>query len=678
MPTKRQELVVEITTQADKAKRDLEALTKAAKPLEAGVDVPVKVTGADKAADQLEKATRSGRDLGKALEDVGTVDVKADTSQLEAGARRSSAEMDTLRRSTDGSKNALANLVGNTTQDLGDLGGSLGSVGVALGQVAEYTADAANESGNLGAALSGAARVAVPLAGLAAAGLAVTTIIGDMQARTAELAKIQEDTTAALVEGVGALEDYGTAVDEAFGQGTASTVEAFGRLIGKGIGEDNLQRATLALSTLGRTVEDFGPTMIEADRNFTSFATGILKARGASDETAGKLAQLINSANSTKAILSRAFEYDIDTAGLEDTISALEELNDQAENVDLEAVARDFLRMSAAAGTDRDLVTAAIAETDNMVDASQRYIDKVQERRRIEAAAALELEQATNSGQRQLDELAEAEQAVADAATEAKRAQDDWLFRTVDYEAGIDEVTTSIRAMVDQTKEQAKAGEEGAASFEGNTAAAIENRDAFRDIIHESVDVVDSFKQAGMSADEARTAQLNLAESAYQTAIAMGAPEEVAVRLRDTIAAIKPTVTTEVKVTEQGLTDIENRVSQLVEPQYVDLYYVGHVDRELQDFIRNSGFGAAGASVQSAPAPASAAVAPMAARAVPLSAAAPSMGRSSRASHAVTVPVEVRPVVNVTVSAGVVADTFQLQRVVERAVRGGTRLGGRR
>lgn len=80
----------------------------------------------------------------------------------------------------DQSRSVLANLVGNSVQDLGQLGGVAGSAGVMIGQLAEYAAD-----GNI--ALGGLAKVAGPMVALTVGVAAITKVMEMLGERSKEV-----------------------------------------------------------------------------------------------------------------------------------------------------------------------------------------------------------------------------------------------------------------------------------------------------------------------------------------------------------------------------------------------------------------------------------------------------------------------------------------------------------
>ncbi len=102
----------------------------------------------------------------KRLEDVQRpVRAFGDEASITAG------QIDKVRDSGDQSGSVLANMVGNSVQEVGELGGVAGPAGMALGQLAEYATE-----GNI--SLAGLATVAGPMACVSAAVLGVSWAVG--------------------------------------------------------------------------------------------------------------------------------------------------------------------------------------------------------------------------------------------------------------------------------------------------------------------------------------------------------------------------------------------------------------------------------------------------------------------------------------------------------------------
>ena len=129
--------------------------------------------GAAQAAEALSKALGpelAGRmDVNQVVLDLQKMGVTFDEIRLEADAYATTlrqidgirlqqvndglgtmrTKMDSVRSSSDQSRSVLANLAGNAAQDLGALSGVVGSLGVGIGQLAEYAVD-----GNIASATS--------------------------------------------------------------------------------------------------------------------------------------------------------------------------------------------------------------------------------------------------------------------------------------------------------------------------------------------------------------------------------------------------------------------------------------------------------------------------------------------------------------------------------------------
>jgi hypothetical protein len=112
-------------------------------------------------------------------------------------ARQASTQIDMVRGSADQSGSVLANMVGNSVQDLGALGGVAGTAGMALGQLAEYGTE-----GNI--SLAGLGKIAGPMVGVGIAVAGATWAIGKWQQAAKDAAEESENLRTAqeaLAEG---------------------------------------------------------------------------------------------------------------------------------------------------------------------------------------------------------------------------------------------------------------------------------------------------------------------------------------------------------------------------------------------------------------------------------------------------------------------------------------------
>jgi len=110
-----------------------------------------------------------------------------------------------LGHESDNSRSVLANMVGNSVQDLGALGGVAGSAGVMIGQLAEYASE-----GNIG--LAGLASTAGPMLGLGLAVAGITKLM-ESAAEQTKFAKERVDGLTSALENTpkdsnAALENY--------------------------------------------------------------------------------------------------------------------------------------------------------------------------------------------------------------------------------------------------------------------------------------------------------------------------------------------------------------------------------------------------------------------------------------------------------------------------------------
>ena len=179
----------------DKATDDLKGVTELAEKLDKADATIVLQAKVDVAQANLKEAKTALMDL-----DGMTVEAKVDvdTTGAQQGVKNLGAE-------SDNTKSVLANMVGNTGQDLGELGGIAGTAGMAIGQLGEYATE-----GNI--SLQGLSKMAGPMLGVAAAGMAINDIMSKMaqgQAARKAFNKDQiEQFEKALRDGADAAKEY--------------------------------------------------------------------------------------------------------------------------------------------------------------------------------------------------------------------------------------------------------------------------------------------------------------------------------------------------------------------------------------------------------------------------------------------------------------------------------------
>lgn len=127
----------------------------------------------------LEEIEADVDDLAAAMRRLDDLQIRAgqsmtsaasDIDRVGSSARAAADDVDTVRDSADQSRSVLANMVGNTVQDLAGLGGVAGTAGMALGQIGEYATEGGISVGNL-------VKNAGPMLGLAAVGLGVAAAV---------------------------------------------------------------------------------------------------------------------------------------------------------------------------------------------------------------------------------------------------------------------------------------------------------------------------------------------------------------------------------------------------------------------------------------------------------------------------------------------------------------------
>lgn len=228
----------------------------------------VELRQASRAADELARAM--GPEMAAALgrsgiaEKVGELnrmgltfeDIEANADELYASMKRLDdvqlaavdqglgnlgGKLRDVRDTGDQSRSVLANMVGNSTQSLVGLGGILGDLSMALGQIGEYATE-----GNIG--LKNLAAIAGPMAGLAAATAVLSTVLEGVNFSKTFRAEQIDAAMEALRGGVGVL---GQLNDELATTGRIAVDVAGGGFLGLGRHAGDLadQFAVLQLST---------------------------------------------------------------------------------------------------------------------------------------------------------------------------------------------------------------------------------------------------------------------------------------------------------------------------------------------------------------------------------------------------------------------------------------------
>lgn len=181
------------------AAKAAEALGRALGPELAGrSDIGAVVTDLNRMGLTFEEITADADRLAQSLKNIEQVRVDATAAGFGDSINRARGGVDDLSDSARGANSALANMIGNTTQDLGAVAGVAGSAGVAIGQMAEYAADAVFDAESLSSALKSMAKVAGPIAVLGVATQALGEYINGINAEKAFKAELVEEFAAGL------------------------------------------------------------------------------------------------------------------------------------------------------------------------------------------------------------------------------------------------------------------------------------------------------------------------------------------------------------------------------------------------------------------------------------------------------------------------------------------------
>jgi hypothetical protein len=147
----------------------------------------------------MEEITQEADKLAVSLKGLDDARVGG-VAELDSVAPGLATKLGDVGDAADNSRGVLANLVGNSAQDLGELSGVAGSAGVALGQLAEYAAD-----GNI--SLKGLAGFAGPMAGLAVGVQLISSYMHSIAATKAFEKKRVQGFVDALEDGAVAAEE---------------------------------------------------------------------------------------------------------------------------------------------------------------------------------------------------------------------------------------------------------------------------------------------------------------------------------------------------------------------------------------------------------------------------------------------------------------------------------------
>ena len=297
-----------------------------------------------KAGVEFDAIEAKAEELGDTLKTLDAPRVK-DLSDTLSTAKKGT---DDLTDSARGANSAMANMVGNATQDLGALGGVAGSAGVAIGQMAEYAADATFAGEGLGSALGSMAKVAGPIAVLSG-GLAIATkLFGDFQKRQQEVAENTRETAEAMAEITGAATELEGALES-----IGATAEDFGDLLLASLGPEKLGDAVTAAHQLGIDFTELGDIIAglgdagDLD-GFNLLVESIQENLGLTREQAIGVAEAVAEAGSNFGLIRNILVGNTDLTrqqidAMEDQLMLYGRIGDVAEDTDINEVAQEQL-----------------------------------------------------------------------------------------------------------------------------------------------------------------------------------------------------------------------------------------------------------------------------------------------------------------------------------------------
>ena len=226
---------IETALQADKAAAD--ALATALGPeLSGRIDTGAAVQELKTLGLTADQVKADADTLGTALKQVDDIKMSAVKSELTTVDN----SIRNVGEQGDNSRSVMANLAGNTTQTMfGNLGGTIGDVGMALGQLAEYSAE-----GNI--SMGGLAKMAGPMLGLSAALALVSSAqqkIAAEEAFKTEQVDAYKDAIDEVGIGVDAVAERLGKLDDLAPKETEGALENIANLVGQ-VGDEAVTALT--------------------------------------------------------------------------------------------------------------------------------------------------------------------------------------------------------------------------------------------------------------------------------------------------------------------------------------------------------------------------------------------------------------------------------------------------
>ncbi|MCB0999812.1 MAG: hypothetical protein KDB40_10990 [Acidimicrobiales bacterium] len=166
---------------------------------------PEAVAAAEKAGGSVEGLVADLRRLGFTYDEVAAEadsfaatirNTQGELGRLDSSGARVVSSLDNVNRSGEQTRSVFANLVGNSVQDLGALGGVAGTAGVAMGQLAEYAVDGNISLSSLGKFVGPMALVGAGLFAVSQNAKASAEHIAAMEQAMENLSTVADDMVA--------------------------------------------------------------------------------------------------------------------------------------------------------------------------------------------------------------------------------------------------------------------------------------------------------------------------------------------------------------------------------------------------------------------------------------------------------------------------------------------------
>jgi methyl-accepting chemotaxis protein len=415
-----EQAALDMVSRAEKIENAASALGNALGPeLAAKVDTRQLVQDFERMGASLDETAAGADRLADAVRKMDSAaDGLKQGGSLNSGVADLDGKMQKLHSSSDQSRSVLANMAGNTAQDLGAISGAAGSAGVAIGQLAEYAAD-----GNI--SMGGLAKVAGPMIALSAAGFLAAKAFEEQRKKAEELRKEQQalrKVAEALAEGN----------DKLAAQTLADTYEddiAAAKKYGVTMGEfvDSLNGGTDAIAKLNAKLDDKGVRFSNQETEIKNLIGVLERSNSEFDKQKQKVADNAATADEFRQELTGLSKAEIEARdATKDTTEAFSDQRIEAQDL---ADAIDNVRQRTEDATDA------------MIDAEASALD-----------VADGFDEAAKANKDLADGVTSGDDAMRDARRTTLGLKNDVLEYTRSVLGVPDSAVTEILALIDQGK----------------------------------------------------------------------------------------------------------------------------------------------------------------------------------------------------------------------------------